>query len=249
MRLDPDELAAAALGRDDRVSDDLDVVPSDPEDRADLAAYRRVVAIGRTLTPQDRATDEPPVGLWDRIAEQIAADGPATDGPVSDGPATAVPTAADGGQVVALDSRRRTWQVLGAVAAAVVLIAGAAGLIISQTSDGGTELVASTDLAVLAGGGSGTAELVQRDDGLHLVVDVSDLTPAEQADFYELWLLTPDGGDPQSLTKFQERSGVIDAVVPPGVDTAQFPVVDISEEIDDGDTSHSGKSILRGTLA
>lgn len=244
MRLDPDELAAAALGRDDRVSDDLDVVPSDPEDRADLAAYRRVVAIGRTLTPQDRATDEPPGGLWDSIAEQIAA-----DGPVSDGQATAVPTAADGGQVVALDSRRRTWQVLGAVAAAVVLIAGTAGLIISQTSDGGTELVASTDLAVLAGGGSGTAELVQRDDGLHLVVDVSDLTPAEQADFYELWLLTPDGGDPQSLTKFQERSGVIDAVVPPGVDTAQFPVVDISEEIDDGDTSHSGKSILRGTLA
>jgi len=31
--------------------------------------------------------------------------------------------------------------------------------------------------------------------------------------------------------------------------TAQFPVVDISEEIDDGDTSHSGKSILLGTLA
>lgn len=244
MRLDPDELAAAALGRDDRVSDDLDVVPSDLEDRADLAAFRRVVAIGRTITAQDRATDEPPSGLWDSIADQIAADGPASDRPATEAPATA-----GGGQVVALDSRRRTRQVLGAVAAAVVLIAGAAGLIISQTSDGGTELVASTDLAVLAGGGSGTAELVQRDDGLHLVVDVSDLTPAERADFYELWLLTPDGGDPQSLTQFQERSGVIDAVVPPGVDTAQFPVVDISEEIDDGDNSHSGKSILRGTLA
>jgi anti-sigma-K factor RskA len=244
MRLDPDELAAAALGRDDRVSDDLDVVPADPGDRADLAAYRRVVTIGRSITPQDRATHDPPGGLWDSIAEQISAAGPAVDHPVAAAPGTA-----GGGQVVALDSRRRTWQMLGAVAAAVVLIAGAAGLIISQTSNGGTELVASTDLAVLAGGGSGTAELVQRDDGLHLVVDVSDLTPAEQADFYELWLLTPDGGEPQSLTKFQERSGVIDAVVPPGVDTAQFPVVDISEEIDDGDTSHSGKSILRGTLA
>ena len=122
-------------------------------------------------------------------------------------------------------------------------------LIVNRTSTGGTELGASTDLGLLAGGGAGSAQLVQRADGLHIVVDVSDLSPAERKDFYELWLLAPDGSNPQSLTKFTKSSGVIDAQVPAGVDTSSFPVVDISEEVDDGDTSHSGKSILRGTLS
>jgi hypothetical protein len=36
--------------------------------------------------------------------------------------------------------------------------------------------------------------------------------------------------------------------VPDGVDTAEFPVVDVSAEADDGDPAHSGDSIVRGTL-
>lgn len=42
---------------------------------------------------------------------------------------------------------------------------------------------------------------------------------------------------------------MIDVAIPPGMSTRRFPVVDISEEVDDGNPGHSGKSILRGTLA
>jgi hypothetical protein len=138
---------------------------------------------------------------------------------------------------------------LAAVAAVAVLLAGLAGLAVGVSGNGGTEL-ASAQLGVLAGDGIGEARLVQRDDGLHLVVDVEGLSPAEQADFFEVWMLTPEGSDPQSLKKFpvEESDTVIDVPIPPGVDTNRFPVVDISEEVDDGDDTHSGKSVLRGTL-
>jgi hypothetical protein len=256
MRLDPDELAAAATERDG-----VQLLPEDRADRADLAAYRRVVAVGRSLTPDDAATDDPPADLWDRIAAQLS-DEPALPGtaraaepaalslapaPAPD-PEPAPQAASAGAEVVTLDSRRRVWKVLAAVAAVVLLVVGAVG-IANRSSGSGTELVASTDLSLLKGGGAGTAELVKRSDGMHLVVDVSGLSPAERADFYELWLLTPDGKDPQSLTKFTKDKGTIDAPIPPGTSTKRYPVVDISEQLNDGGEAHSGKSILRGSLA
>jgi hypothetical protein len=244
MRLDPDELAASALDRGD-----LGVLPPDTEDRDDLLALRRVVRIGRGSSPADAATDDPPADLWDRIAASVRDEGdgtlpqsgPAPDrAPVDDGPSA---------PVVSLASRRRPWKVLAAAAAVVVVVVGATAVAINRSSGSGTELVASADLRLLEGGGTGSAELVRRSDGMHLVVDVSNLSPAQQADFYELWLLTPDGKDPQSLTTFRRRAGVIDVAIPPGMSTSRFPVVDISEEVDDGNPGHSGKSILRGTLA
>jgi hypothetical protein len=239
MRLEPDDLAAAATERDA-----LSVLPADPHDRSELAAYRRVVVTGRSLTPDDVATDDPPADLWDRIAATIADDSVSPAAPL---PVTGV-ASAGASTVVSLDSRRRTWKILAAAAAVVVLALGAVA-VVNRSSGSGTELVASTDLALLKGGGSGSAELVKRSDGMHLVVDVAGLTPAERADFFELWLLTPDGKDPQSLTKFKKDGGTIDVPIPPGMSTTKFPVVDISEQLNNGSESHSGKSILRGTLA
>jgi hypothetical protein len=135
------------------------------------------------------------------------------------------------------------------VAAVAVLLLAAVGVWAASSDDPGDELVASTDLSLLAGGGTGTAELRQRQDGVHLVVDVAGLSPAEQADFYELWLLTAEGGDPQSVLKFEQPDGRLDVLLPEGMDTSAFPVVDISEEVDDGDDTHSGLSILRGSFS
>ena len=189
----------------------------------------------------DELTDDA-ADLWDRIVAQLRDDAAVAGDEVTGGGVDAT--------VTALESRRNRnlGRYLMAAAAAVLVVVAAGALIVNRTSTRGTELVASTDLGLLAGGGAGSAQLVQRADGLHVVVDVSDLSPAERKDFYELWLLAPDGSNPQSLTKFTESSGVIDAPVPAGVNTSSFPVVDISEEVDDGDNSHSGKSILRGTL-
>lgn len=264
MRLDPDDLAAAALQRADG---EPTVVPDDAEDRATVDEFRRIVGLGRSLRADDVATDDPPADLWDRIQAELATgSGTLTRPGDTDAPPRLSVVPGGGGHVpepphhhvdaesdvVQLSGRRRAWRAVAGIAAAVVLLAGAAGLVISQQggSRGGQELVAGADLELLAGGGRGEAQLVKRSDGMHLVVDVSGLTPAEQADFYELWLLSTDPAnpDPQSLDKFDRRDGVIDVVVPPSIDPKRFPVVDISEELDDGDESHSGKSILRGKL-
>lgn len=243
MRFDPDDLAASALAHDGEPA----VEPSDPRDRTTLQLDRRVVALGRSIAAEDRERFDPPDDLWDRISAELSDAGRRSGTITGAGTGPSATASAPGGaEVVDLASRRRSPRILAAAAAVVLLIVGAVGIGLNR--QGGTELVASTDLELLAGGGSGSAELVRESDGMHLRVDVSDLSAAERADFFELWLLTPDGKDPQSLTKFDSTSGVIDVRLPAGMSTTEFPVVDISEEVDDGDTSHSGKSILRGSL-
>jgi hypothetical protein len=258
MRLDPDDLAASSLRR----AGDPALRPTDPDDLRLLEDFERLVSAGRSLGPDDVAAfdDEPgpPTELWDRIAATVASDAHSegarpNDRPLDrqgpDGPTVDVADATGGAEVVDLDARRRNRRLLAAVAAVAVVLAGLTGLAIGTSGNGATEL-ASAQLGLLAGDGAGEARLVQRGGELHLVVDVEGLSPAERADFFEVWVLTPEGTDPQSIHKFPvgESDAVIDIELPPGVDTSQFPVVDISEEVDDGDDSHSGKSILRGTL-
>ncbi|MGI9577161.1 MAG: anti-sigma factor [Microthrixaceae bacterium] len=209
-----------------------------PEDRA--------VATLRSLTSDDLAADLPPPDLFDAIAAEAFVDGGAA---ASDQPSVESPSPHAG--VVDLAEHRarraRTLTIVGAVAAGVLLLAGVAGGLTNR--EPGTEFVASADLELLAGGGSGRAELVERNNSLFLVLDVSDLAAAEQADFYELWLLAPDVSDMASLAKFDRSTDTIEVELPEGVDPNALPVVDISEELDDGDDTHSGLSILRGTLA
>ena len=212
------------------------------DDAAERAAFEQIAVILSATTPEDVATDDPPADLWDQIVARLRDETATADTSVGGGAEATV---------TSLESRRNRnlSRYFMATAAAVLVVVAVGALVVNRTSTGGTELVASTDLGLLAGGGAGSAQLVQRADGLHVVVDVSNLSPAERKDFYELWLLAPDGSNPQSLKKFTASSGQIDVPVPAGVDTSSFPVVDISEEVDDGDTSHSGKSILRGTLS
>ncbi len=146
-----------------------------------------------------------------------------------------------------MDNRTRNLVVLGAVAAAAVLIAGVVTTLSNQVPD--QEVVASADMELLAGAGSASAELVDRDDGTYLVVDVANLSPEESADFYELWLLAPDVSEMASVARFSQDSTTVEVRLPGDVDPNVLPVVDISSELDDGDDTHSGASILRGTLA
>jgi hypothetical protein len=236
MPADPDDLAVAALRRADARSeaeelhgDHSQPLALDDRELAELDSLRRVVAVGRSVRDLDRELTAPPADLWDRIQAGALAE---ADVPV-----------------VELSSRRARANPLLAVAAVALLLVAAVAVWAASTGGERDELVASTDLSLLAGGGTGTAELRERDDGVHLVVDVAELSPAQQADFYELWLLTPEGGDPQSVLKFDDPDGRLDVLLPPGVDTSAFPVVDISEEVDDGDDTHSGLSILRGSFS
>lgn len=224
-------------------------MPVDPDD---LAAddLRRVADIGRAVTGEDRELHEPPPDLWSKISAEAFETPSDASAPTHEATTPTGRERPDGSIVVDLDARRaRRNRTIVGIAAAVVLLAGVAALLVANSDRGGNEVVASADLELLAGSGEGAAELVERGDGLHLLVDVSDLEPAEQADFYELWLLAPDVSDMASLTRFTTSSGEIDVRLPDNVDPDTLPVVDISEEVDDGDDTHSGLSILRGTLS
>jgi hypothetical protein len=62
----------------------------------------------------------------------------------------------------------------------------------------------------------------------------------------EVWMMRSDLGGLVSVGYLDGDQGRF--TVPDGVDTAEFPVVDVSAEADDGDPAHSGDSIVRGTL-
>jgi len=99
-------------------------------------------------------------------------------------------------------------------------------------------------LAVGSYEGLGSASL-QSDT---LIVEVNDLqAPPDHS--YEVWLLETDAsGEVVDLQTLGNINSASEFEVPAGIDTSKFSVVDISLEPNDGDTAHSGQSILRGKL-
>ncbi len=83
--------------------------------------------------------------------------------------------------------------------------------------------------------------------GSEVEVDISGAPLDDPDEFYELWLLdSPD--DLISLGSFRvDENGSAKVRVPLPVDPSQFQFIDLSIERDDGDSSHSGRSILRAT--
>lgn len=204
-------------------------------DAAERDRLRR--ALG-ALTDEDHARVEPPPEVWRGISAALAdAEG-------------AAPTA----PVVQLDEHRarRSRRVLvGAVAAALLVVGGLAAVVLrDDPSTGGPELVAATDLRPLGPAGeSATAavELVATDDHYELVLEAEGMAPAPEGHHYELWLLDPSSptAEPVSLGAMDGSTTV---TVPDGVDPATYDVVDVSLQ-DAGQVEHSGDSLLRGTLA
>ncbi|MCR2793041.1 anti-sigma factor [Microbacterium sp. zg.Y625] len=87
--------------------------------------------------------------------------------------------------------------------------------------------------------------LLEEVDGRNQVVVTLDATVPDDG-YREVWLLADDGSDLVSLGVLEGSEGVFD--VPAGVDLAKFSVVDVSQEAEDGDQTHSGDSIVRGAL-
>lgn len=133
---------------------------------------------------------------------------------------------------------------LGAAAAAAAIVVG---INVLRRDDRRSEVVAEVDLERLAGGGSGHAELIRTNDKLALHLDVQGITVGDAADdgYVEVWLIDPTVSRLVSLGPLQ-ADGVYD--IPAGLDPTSFPIVDVSAEPLDGDPTHSGDSLLRGTL-
>ncbi|MDG6105989.1 anti-sigma factor [Dactylosporangium aurantiacum] len=151
--------------------------------------------------------------------------------------------------------------VVAAIAAAVAGIAAAAGTALVLRDDRPATTVAScpagaprVSLEALPGapaGAGGFACLVTVDGERKLVVHAEGM-PAQADGDYEAWLL--DSTSLQGPGLRMQALGVMGAkadqelTVPGSLDLRKFNIVDISAEPHDGDATHSGKSLLRGTL-
>jgi anti-sigma-K factor RskA len=143
--------------------------------------------------------------------------------------------------------RRRalTLRPLPALAAVLLLLAlGAGGAIIATSRD--PEPGQTLALAPLKRGGAAEGEVRLTRAGGRATLAVSGLAPSRRGEFYELWLLSPPG-DLVSLGSFRVGAGgraTLDLPVP--VDPSRYRFLDVSVEPDDGDSSHSSRSVLRG---
>ncbi|WP_291045064.1 anti-sigma factor [Herbiconiux sp.] len=197
-----------------------------------------------------RATTSTPV-------TSTPAAGPAATSPATAGPAASAPSSSHLATRKP-SSRRRTrlWAPLAAAALMLGLVAGA-GVGIwwqgTQQSPRGIA-VAGAELAPFPDwpDARGSAVVEQSGDGRRqVVVDVDPaVDPAAgggDSPLREVWLIRGDGTGLVSIGFLDGREGRFD--IPSGIDLAQYSLVDISAETDDGDPTHSGDSILRGELS
>ncbi len=206
----------------------------------DRDVTQRLSELLSSLTEADHLRDEPPPDLWHALDDRMAHD-------------DAVMAVEEPPRVVAeLEGRRarradrpRGRVLLGVAAALVVVALGAfAGLRSRPPTE---RLLASAQLEQLEPLGSTTASarLVAEDGETRIVLVATQMPPAPSGERYELWLIDEDLRDPQLLGVV---SGSGQVTLPPSVDPRTHPIVDISLEPDDGDRSHSGRSLMRGAL-
>jgi len=144
--------------------------------------------------------------------------------------------------------RRRAWVPIAAAACAVGLVGGIAGGAWWQSTrvPAPETVIAQAQLDALPGWtASGSASIEETPDGRREVV--VDLVGGAGADgIREVWLLTPDAKGLVSVGLLDGDTGRFS--IPAGLDLAEYPVVDVSAEPADGNPTHSGDSIVRGTL-
>lgn len=206
----------------------------------------RLGDIVRSLSDEDVARDEPPIEVWAGIAARVRDTRP--------GPPTlaAEPAPAAGAVPLHRASRRsamRPWGLAVAAAAAAVLVVVA----LAVTRGGGDDsvVVASARLEPLPDQPTGQAEpvearVVEADDGLRLDLSLADSGLPAPSGFYEVWLIDTNVEGMVSLGPARPDGTY---AVPSDIDVAAFPIVDVSVEPPDGNPTHSGVSVLRGTLA
>ncbi len=239
-------------------------------DRPDLPAELRVLAA--ELTPADRRRVPPPPEVWQSIVATLDLDLPAADvGPETGSSrdrrrpraeVTDVDPPRSFTDTIELRSAMqhtpelppvgrnpaRTW----VPAAAAVLIAIAGTIITFALNDEAEErLVAAGTLTneglAVESDQSATVRLIEVDGVVELEVSVAEFeAESDRADGYlALWLADPDIDRVVSLGPLAPGQRYR---LPEDLSFDDYPVVDVSVELPDGDPGHSGRSIWRGPL-
>ncbi len=262
--LDPDRLSLLALYDNWADDEGREHLRSCAECQADFAALRRAVDAMKT-TPDAADLEAPGPHVWAGIHRDLGLSRAVQNDPLATAPDAAqlpartplpertlrpVPRPPQGGsapvQVPARDAPRRAawWQRPGpwlAAAAATLLVAAGTVWTLSR----GPEPVAQADLAPLAQySATGSAAVLRAPDGTRSLQ--VKLSKDEARGYQEVWLIAPDLSRLVSLGVMNSASGTFE--VPAGLDLADFPIVDVSDEPLDGNPGHSSVSIVRGTL-
>jgi hypothetical protein len=196
----------------------------------------RLQALAREGTARLESTPAGLDDLWSAIEAEAFAAEPTGDAEVSGDPAPPART-------LRPPARGWTAAVLGAAAALVVGLGIGVVLPSGQGGEADLQLAATQLLPLTADTEPVGVTLLARGDGRVVEVDLSSL-PAPDG-FYEVWLLDETVSQLVSLGPVRPDGTY---VVPDGVDLVEVPSVDVSIEPADGDPSHSGVSVLRGTF-
>ena len=239
QHLDPDRLVLLALSEEHEDSSESDHLAHCPGCRLDLESLRDVAELGaeghelRDLPP-------PPEQLWQAIEADIAR--------------TVVPAAAAATVTDLAERRGRArrsrprWvaPLITAAAAAVLAVAGTVtvGRIADRApAEPVTARATLTPLKTVPPDAGGSVDVLS-DRKLRIDVRNLPLTTG----FHEVWLIDPDDVTKMvALGNLADQSDVV-LPVPAGTDLNRYRLVDVSDEPHDGDATHSGRSLLRGTL-
>jgi hypothetical protein len=240
--LDPDRLSLLALYDDWLDDEGREHLRGCAACSADYAALRR--AVTAVKAPADASgLKVPGPQVWAGIHRELGLSQAVQEDPLAaepEQPAAPAPLAAR----AARRRRDRWWQRPGtwlAAAAATLLVAGAGLWALNRVP----EPLAQATLTPLAQySATGSAKVVREPDGSRML-EVK-LSKDEARGYQEVWLIAPDLSRLVSLGVMNSDSGTFE--VPAGLQLADFPVVDVSDEPLDGNPAHSTVSIVRGTL-
>ncbi|MBG6058608.1 hypothetical protein RCH16_002257 [Cryobacterium sp. MP_M5] len=208
-----------------------------------------------------------------RRSDFPASAGPASTGPASTAPVTDAAVLAPGGAagpapvepappvglapVARIDGRGRSrrarfWLPLTVAAGIVGLVGGLGGGIWWESLRRDTAppvveaKIAEAKLDPFPGWKAGGTAYVEKaaDGHREVVVDLTGATGS--APLREVWLIKADASGLVSIGLLDGATGRFS--IPDGLDLAQYPLVDVSAEPDNGDPAHSGDSIVRGEL-
>lgn len=238
---DDADLALIALGETAGPADQLHLAQC-ADCRRRLDELTAVVATGRSVSPADRLV-APPDSVWAGITEELSRQDPAA-------PEELAAPSDEGAVVVPLDAARRRRGLNPGWLAAAAVVGIVVGSVATVTLTGGSsssQLVASASLEPVADSPyRGTAALEQQGGESVLRVSVPDL-PAVEDGYYEVWMATADAATMVAVGTLSPGEDAV-LTLPAGMQTADFPLVDVSVEHYDGDAGHSAVSVVRGLL-
>lgn len=251
----PDVLALVALGEDvePEVVEHIDGCSTCFHE---IGALQQVVAIGRSLGPDDQLV-EPHARVWERIVAEVEGlDTQTGDVSVLERP-YAERAAATGSGTDELAARRRPavrrrWATVAAAAAAALVVGLGGGYALRGLTGPDAETAATTtQLNALPGwpGASGKATIEDDGGGQRTLVVSVELPPTVDVDgTMEVWMSDTQARDMVPMGAMTSGDSTR-FPIPASFDLATHPIVDISlEPRNDPDPSHSDTSVVRGRL-